>query len=207
MLLRASAETLGAMEQPRTPTRITSNIDDLFRLELVDGLPVESQGMTIRYKVVRLRETGVAAERAAVKAAERVMMVGGVPKLLVSDSDFRFALTAQHIESFHCDGNTIPDALIDLATVGKLSTHDFGLIERRVFLITLAAEVRYGNIGQAEFDVILAGGATDRADASPQPVGQAPGVGAAAAASESGPAMLDDFTGERASRAAAPELG
>lgn len=194
------------MEQPRT-SRITSNIDDLFRLELVDGLPVESQGKTILYKVATLRETGVAHERAAVKAAERVMMVGGVPKLLVSDSDFRFALTAQHIESFHCDGSTIPAALIDLATVGKLSTHDFGLIEQRVFLITLAAEVRYGNISQAEFDAILSGGATGRADASPQPVGQAAGVGAAAAASESGPSLLDDFTGERASRAAPAERG
>jgi phage FluMu protein gp41 len=188
------------MEQPRTPARIPSNIDDLFELHLVDGLPVQSEGKTIRYKVVRLRETGVAHERAAVKQAERVMLVGGVPKLLVSESDFRFALTAQHIESFHCDGQTISAALIDLGVVGQLSTHDFGLVEQRVFLITLAAEVRYGNISEAEFDAYLAGQQPAEAPQSPQPVGQAENVGAVAPAPESGPALLADFARDGAAR-------
>lgn len=186
------------MDNTSTPTRADATIGDLYSLTLADGLPVQREGKTIRYKNVRLRETGVAHERRAIQQAERVMVVGGVPKLLVSDADFRFAMTAQHIESFECDGQRIPDAVIDLPLVGKLSTHDFGLIEKRVFLINLAAELRYGNITQADFDVVMAGGTPAEAVAAPQPVGQAADVGAMAAAPQSGPAMLADFTGNPA---------
>lgn len=179
-----------------TPTPASVTIADLFRLEIADGLPVESEGKTLRYRVVRLRETGVAHERRAVQQAERVMMVGGTPRLLVSDADFRYALTVQHIEAFECDGQRIPDALIDLALAGKLSAHDFGRIEQRVFLINLAAEVRYGNISQADFDAVVAGkAAPSGAPQSPQPVGQAADVGARAAADEPGPAVLADYAG------------
>jgi len=190
------------MEHNRPPASVPlAGIDDIFSLTLVDGLPVTQGGATIRYKTVRLRETGVAHERAAIKQAERVMLVGGVPKLMVSDSDFRFAMTAQHIESFHCDGSVIPSAVIDLGTVGKLSTHDFGLIEQRVVLITLVAEVRYGNISLEDFDKLMAGGAMADAMQTPQPVGQAAPARADAPAAESGPAVLADFTGQPAAGA------
>lgn len=185
------------MDNTSTPTRADATIVDLFSLTLADGLPVLREGQTIYYKNVRLRETGVAHERRAIQQSERVMVVAGVPKLLVSDADFRFALTAQHIESFECDGQTIPSAVIDLPLVSKLGTHDFGLIEKRVFLINLAAEVRYGNISQAEFDSVVSGGKPAGA-AAPQPVGQAADVGAMAPAPQSGPAVLADFTGSRA---------
>lgn len=181
---------------PQAPT--TATIADLFTLHLVDGLPVQSDGKTIRYQVVKLRETNVADERTAQRLAERVVFVAGAPKLLVSESEFRFAMTAQHIEAFVCDGQRIPQAVIDLDLIGKLSSHDLGLIEQRVFLINLAAEVRYGNLDQSEFDAVLAGKAA--APASPQRGGQTVDVGQAAAEPQSGPALLTDFTGDSADR-------
>lgn len=180
-------------------------IDSLYRLVLDDGLPTTDGSRTIRYRVVNLRETGVEHERAAIRQAERVMLVRGVPKLLVSDSEFRFALTAQHIESFECDGTRIHGPVIDLDLIGKLSTHDFGLIEQRVFLLSLAAEVRYGNMTQADFDLVLAGGKQETA--APQPVGSPADVGADAPAAQSGPSMLADYSGVNTPRPTAGHGG
>lgn len=179
-------------------------IDDLYTLTLVDGLPTASEGKTIKYQIVKLRETTVADERIAQRLAERVMLVGGMHKLLVSDADFQFGMTVRHIEAFVCDGQKIPQPMIDMELVGKLSSHDLGLIEQRVFLISLAAEVRYGNITQDEFDRIVSGGAPAQAgQSSPQREGQAADVGQAPAQSQSGPALLADFTGGDAAGAAA----
>jgi phage FluMu protein gp41 len=188
------------MDRSRTPAPDIPGIDDLFKLTLVDGLKVvTSEGKELRYKGVLLRETNVGHERIATRQAERVIEIRGVSKLIVSDADFRLALTAQHIEAFLCDGQSIIHAaLIDLATVDKLSHHDIGLIEQRVFLITLAAELRYGNITQETFDAVITGKAPEGASKAPQPVGQAPGMGADAASPESGPALLADFAGSAA---------
>ncbi|MDP9990880.1 phage FluMu protein gp41 [Variovorax boronicumulans] len=191
------------MDTNSTPA---ATIRDLFELRLIDGLPVEVDGKTIRYHVVRLRETGVAHERIAEQQAERVVMLNGAPRLLVSDAEFAFAMTVQHVEAFQCDSVTIPAAAIDRTLVGKLSTHDLGLIEKRIFLITLAAEVRYGNMTQQEFDSYVNGNAP-AAVASPQPEGQTPDVGADSHAAESGPALLADFSGVDASRKASRDRG
>lgn len=161
-------------------------------LTLIDGLPVESAGKTLRYRIVHLRETTVADERIAYLQAERVVNVAGKPTLLVSDADFRFALTARHIEAFECDGQRIPQAVIDLELVGKLSPHDLGLIEQRIFLIELAAEVRYGNISHADFEAI-ASGQRQPDGGTPQPGGQTARMGQPAAEPRSGPALLADF--------------
>lgn len=187
----ACVRKLQVMDSKSPPA--SSRIDDLFELLLVDGLPVEVDGKTIRYRLVRLRETSVAHERKAEEQAERIVTFNGVPRLVVSDAEFAFAMTVQHIEHFRCDGVTIPAQAIDRALVGKLSTHDLGLIEKRVFLITLAAEVRYGNISEAEFDTYVSG-TVPAVSASPQPEGQAPDVGADSHSGESGPAVLTDFT-------------
>jgi len=184
----------------------SKQIDDLYTLTLVDGLPTVSEGKTIKYQIVKLRETTVADERIAQRLAERVMLVGGVHKLLVSDVDFQFGMTVRHIEAFECDSQKIPQPMIDMELVGKLSSHDLGLIEQRVFLIALAAEVRYGNIEQAEFDRIMAGG-SPAAVPSPQRTGQTADVGQAPAQSQSGPALLADFTGRDASGAASGNAG
>lgn len=177
----------------------TQVISDLFTLQLVDGIAVQSEGKTLRYKAVRLRETSVADERMANRMAERVVMVGGAPKLMPSEADFRYAMTMRHIESFGCDALRIPLELIDLDLFGKLSSHDLGLIEERVFLIEMAAQVRYGAMSQAEFDKLLAG----QAPPAPQPVGQAAGLGQADPEPQSGPALLADYAGAAADSAAA----
>lgn len=178
--------------------------DTLQTLTLADGLPVQSEGKTIRYRTVHLRETTVADERWAQRQAERVVVVAGAHKLLVSDADFRFALTCRHIEAFECDGQRIGQAVIDLELLGKLSAHDLGLIEQRIFLLTLAAEVRYGHISQADFDAIASGTKQpDQAHGAPQPVGQVAELGAAAAQPEPGPALLADYAGHAADSAPA----
>ncbi len=176
----------------------STSIDDLYSLTLVDGLTLEAAGRPVKYRVVKLRETTVADERAAARLAERLMIVGGVPKLLVSESDFRYALTMRHCEKFVCDGVDLPLALLDLELFGKLSTHDLQLIEERIFLVTLAAQVRYGTITQQEFEAYATGQRTDSLQNSPQSMGQAAVVGAHADHAESGPALLADYAGSAA---------
>lgn len=199
----ARLKTLFAMDTNTAPTK-PSTIDDLFKLHLVDGLKATAEGRAIHYKVVRLRETDVNDERLATRLAERVVNVRGVDKLLVSDADFRIALTMRHVEAFECDGLKIPQAALDLDLFGKLSSHDLGLIERRVFLITLAAEVRYGLISQEDFDTIMAGGSpSQEGSPAPRSMGQAAAVGAVDPSPEPGPALLADFTGQPAAGAPA----
>lgn len=176
-------------------------IDDLHTLVLVDGLPLEQAGKTLRYRTLRLRETNVGDERAAVRMAERMVTVNGKASLVVSEADFRYAMTLRHCESWQCDGQTLSQALLDIETFGKLSTHDLGLIEQRIFLLTLAAQVRYGALSQEEFEHIL-GGQAPQGVASPQPMGQTASAGAAALGAESGPAMLADYAGGHANGAA-----
>jgi phage FluMu protein gp41 len=180
--------------QPDSPP---AAIDDLFTLRLVDGLPVQRDGKPIKYRLVKLRETGVADERAATRMAERVVMVGDAPQLLCSPSDFKFAMTLKHIESFHCDTLVLDGPMLDLELLGKLSSHDLGLIEARVFLIEVAAQVRYGVITQAQFQAVLAGSQADKA-APPQPPRQAEALGAPGGADQPGVAVLADFSGEGA---------
>jgi phage FluMu protein gp41 len=174
-------------------------IDDLFKLTLADGLPADVGGKTIRYQVITLRETNVADERRAEALSERAMNVNGGWKLLVSESNFKHALNMMHIASFHCDELVIPQALIDLAMYDKLSSRDLELIEQRIFLLTLASEVRYGNMSQADFEAITAGLAPVKAvAASPQPSGQTAGVASFDERPESGPALLADYAGAAA---------
>jgi phage FluMu protein gp41 len=186
-------QTLALMPQANIP-------DDLYTVTLFDGLPADREGKLIRYKRVKLRETNTADERDAIRLSERVVMVQGQPKLLMSDADFRFALTMKHIERFECDSMTIDAPMIDLDLMGKLSPHDVGLIESRVFLMTLAAEVRYGNLTQDAFDQAWAGSTAPKQ--APQPVGQAASVGAGSAADQSGPQVLADYSGAGAAGAA-----
>ena len=183
-------------------------IHDLYTLTLADGLSATVDGREIRYRTVRLRDTNVGDERAAQRLAERVVTIGGAPRLLVSDADFRFALTMRHIESLHCDSYTIPQGLVDLELMGKLSSHDLGLIEQRVFILTLAAEVRYGNITQVQFDELMSATAEPAKPApAPQPVGQAAALGSHAPDAEPGPAMLADFSGRDPAGAAEGHAG
>lgn len=178
---------------PHTPPAAASVVDDLFSLTLVDGIKVLADGKPLIYRRVQLRETSVADERTATRLAERVVMHGGAPKLLVSERDFGYAMTMLHIDALVAEtGEAIRGAAIDLNLFGKLSSHDLGLIEHRVFLISMAAEVRYGALSQAELDKLMRG---EGAQASPQPAGQAADLGAPAPQPESGPALLADYAG------------
>lgn len=191
-----------------TPQMATAaTVDDLFTLLLVDGLPVTVEGREARYKRVRLRATNVADERAAQRAAERVVTVGGVPRLVASDAEFQFAMTFQHVEWLECDGQKLYRASMDLDLFGRLSSHDLAQIEQRVFLIELAEEVRYGNMSQADFDAIVSGTRKLESAGSPQHVGQAAGLGQDDPVAESGPALLADFAGGAANRPAAGHGG
>lgn len=182
----------GGMDTNTAPT-----IDDLLSLTLADGLTLTSSGRPIVYRLVRLRETSVADERAATRMAERVVTVGGVPQLLVSDAEYRYAMTLRHIEHLECDGQRLGSALLDLDMLGRLTSHDLNLIEQRVFLIEMAAQVRYGVITPEDF-AALAAGTRSKAPGAPQPGGQAEGVGSTPAAAEPVPAMLADFAGDAA---------
>lgn len=187
---------------PAAASSPPSVIGDLFRLTLADGLQAQVGGQDIRYREVKLRETSVADERKAEQAAERAVLVNGSWKLLISESTFKHVLNMLHIEALICDQTELNGALIDLDLYDRLSHRDLAAIEERIFLISLSSEVRYGNMTEAEFDLIVSGLAPVVAPQSPQPSGQTPDMGAAAHQSESGPAMLADFTGGAAKSAA-----
>lgn len=175
-------------------------IQNLKTLTLADGLPSTRNGTEVRYKTVVLREIDYGDDIAAAQLAERVVMVGGQPKLLISDALYRAALTMRHIEKFAASG--LPDLTLDvlgLDTIGKLSQHDQALIEERVYFVALAAKVRYGLITEAEVEAILAGKA---GTSSPQPLGEVAGQASADRAAEQGPAMLASFSAEGAAGAA-----
>lgn len=179
----------------------TSIPQELLTLHLRVGVPAERGGTTIFYKVVKLREITVADERWAVRMAERLVLWQGQPRLVVSDPDHKLALTVKHIEAFVCDTQSLGPELIDLDLIGKLRPFDLAAIEERVFMIELAAKLRYGEITQQEFDSIFGGKAQDVR--APQPVGPAAVTGAAAPADESGPVMLADRSGAGADQQAA----
>ncbi len=174
---------------------------DLFSMTLRVGLPALRGDQAIFYKVVKLREISVADERWAVRQAERLVLWQGQPRLVVSDPDHKLALTAKHIAAFECDGMSIGQELIDLDLIGKLKPVDLAAIEERVFMIELAAKVRYGEITQEEFDGLFGGKTQDVR--APQPVGPVAVAGAAAPADEPGPVMLADRSGVGADSQAA----
>lgn len=120
------------------------------------------------------------------------MFVNGQPQLMVSDAEFRYAMTARHIAAFECGDLTIPYPMVDVDMLGKLSSHDLSLIEQRVFLVELAAQVRYGAISQADFDKMVKG--EQEADDAPQPAGQDEAVGQTPTGNQPVPTLLTDHT-------------
>lgn len=177
-----------------TDTNPSSQAQSLHSVHLRVGLPVRRGDKTIYYKTVRLREVSVADERWAVRQAERVVLWQGEPRLLVSDDDFKLALTTRHIEAFVCDDAEIQLDEISLDMMGRLKPVDLAAIENRVFVMELALKVRYGEITQAAFDAYMKGTASQD-QAAPQPVGPAADAGADARAAGSGPVVLASHAG------------
>jgi len=105
-------------------------------------------------------------------------------------------MTMLHVDALECDGQRLSGAHLDLELFGRLSSHDLGLLEQRVFLINMAAELRYGNITQEQFDALMAGEVPAALKGpAPQPVGQAASTGPAGPEPEPGPALLADYAG------------
>lgn len=176
------------------------NTEHLFSLTLADGLPVLREGKAIRYKQVILRETGVADERIAVRLAERVLHINGLPQILLSKEEFKLAMSMRHCDKFVCPGvGELGQDVMELDIFDKLSSHDLQLIEDRVLLIELAAQVRYGLMTEQQYHQFVAGKGPVSA---PQPEGQAGAPGEATGAAGSGPEMLADFAGAGAAGAA-----
>lgn len=176
------------------------NKNDIKVVQLVDGLPSQVGEQKVRYRTVRLRETTVADEFAAVEMAERVVSIQGKPTLLVSDELYRVAMTLRHVDRFECAGlDPIDQKLMTLDMFGRLSPLDLAKIEERCVLVDLAAQLRHGLIMQADFDAILAG---EKEQSGPRTEGQAEAMGDAGASAQSGPAMLADFGAQHAAVAA-----
>ncbi|MCS6516264.1 phage tail assembly protein [Burkholderia pseudomallei] len=168
------------------------NKSDIYRVQLVGGLPSQIGEQTVHYRTVRLRETTVADEFAAVELAERVVSIKGKPTLLVSDELYRVAMTLRHVDRFECAGlDSIDQKLLTLEMFGRLSPLDLAKIEERCVLVDLAAQLRHGLITQADFDAILAG---EKEQSGPRSEGQAGAMGDAGASAQSGPAMLADYS-------------
>lgn len=166
--------------------------ENLFILQLTDGLPSQIGDQKVRYKTVHLRETVVADETVAVEMAERVVMHNGKPILLMSDEIYRLALNMRHIEKFAESG--LPDIeqnLLNLKMIGMLSPHDMHRIEERILLIGLAAQVRYGLMSQEAFDRIFSGEEKPE-ESGPRPEGQTENAGGDGASDQSGPQLLSD---------------
>lgn len=189
-----------------TPIYDALGDDDMYVVHLKRGLPATKpngpggQPLKFFYKTVRLCETDMGDERAANRLSERVVLWLGEPRLLQSEVDFKFALTMQHIERFEAGHDKLHKGEFDMATVLKLHPSDWALIETKVYYLNLHVRLRYGEISQAEYDRIVGGKAPAQA---PQPQGPAADAGAHGAASESGPVMLADLTGQGAGGAAA----
>lgn len=191
--------TAGMNTNNPTPTVI----GDLHKLVLTDGVQLERDGKRVPYRTVHLRETTVGDERAALRMAERAVLVQGEYKLLVSDADFRYAMTLRHIDALECDGTRLPQAMLGMDVLDRMSPHDLQLIEQRIFLIEMAAQLRYGVITQEQFYAIMGDQQQPREASAPKPAGQAEAVGQTPAAAGPVPAMLADYAGAPAHGAGA----
>lgn len=165
---------------------------DLYVLNLADGLKSRIGDKDVIYKTIRLRETTVADELIAVELSERVMIVQGKPTLIVSDELYRLAMNMRHIAAFTCSGlDDIDTDLLNLKMMGRLSSHDMQQIEERVMLISMAAAVRYGTMSPTEFDNVLSGMGKEQTQTK-RSKDQTAGVDADDPATQSGPQMLAD---------------
>lgn len=168
--------------------------EELLTLQLIDGLPSNVGGKSVFYKTVKLRETNVDDELVAVELAERVVYIKGKPTLLLSDEVYRVVLTMRHVDKFQCAGlDDIGLDVLDLKMFRRLSAFDMQRIEERCLLISLAAQVRYGLITQADFDKMI-GGEEEQEPQAPRSEGQAEGVGGVGAEHQPGPSMLADHS-------------
>lgn len=171
--------------------------EEIYTLQLVDGLKSNVGGKDVFYKSVKLRETTVDDELIAVELAERVVYLNGKPTLLLSDDIYRVALTMRHVEKFTASGiDDIGQDVLNLDMFRRLSKFDMQRIEERCLLVGLAAQVRYGLIKAEDFDRMLAGDDAEQSSL-PRSEGQAEELGGAGDEHQPGPSMLSDNSATR----------
>lgn len=166
--------------------------EQIYTLTLKAGIKVKRGQQQVSLRTVRLRDITHADEQAAVAAAERVVVVNGQPRILVSEAAFKTMLAYHRIDALlGADGTSIERLELSPEIIGRLDPLDWLAIEQRSYLVELAGQLRYGLIDQAEFDRYMQGVIPE---AAPQPVGQAAAAGEAAAQPVPGPVMLSDLT-------------
>ena len=141
---------------------------------LHDGFKTEIEGKTVPYTIVKIRPATVALDMRAVELSERLVSIGGVPTLKMSEEMYRSAMTMLRIERIECsDPNIKPidHTLIDLQMMSKLHVLDMARIEQQILIYDLFEAYRFGNITQAQFDEALRGDAPQDTSA-PQPTGE-----------------------------------
>lgn len=150
------------------------DVNQVNRVVLHDGFKTEIDGKTVPYTLIKLRPATVAMDMRAIELSERLVNVGGVLTLKMSEEMYRIAMTMQRIESIECtDANVkaIDDKLIDLKFLSKLHPMDLARIEQQILIFDLYESYRFGNISQAQFEAALCGDAEPET-AAPQPAGE-----------------------------------
>ena len=150
------------------------DVNQVNRVILKDGFKTEIDGKTVPYTVVKLRPATVAMDMRAIELSERLVNVGGVLTLKMSEEMYRIAMTMQRIERVECsDAHIAPIGaeLIDLNMISKLHPMDLARIEQQILIYDLYESYRFGNISQAQFEAALCGDAEPE-PAAPQPAGE-----------------------------------
>ena len=140
------------------------------------GLKTEIDGKEVPYTRVILRPATVAMDMQAIELSERLVMIGGIPTLKMSEEIYRIAMTMLRIERLECTDsnvNPIDHTLIDMRLMGKLHPYDMSRIEQGILLHDMTESLRYGNITQAQFDAVFAKDQPAKdTDKAPQPEGE-----------------------------------
>lgn len=168
----------------------TTSIDPKV-VTLQDGIKTEIDGKEVPYTRVILRPATVAMDMQAIELSERLVMIGGVPTLKMSEEIYRIAMTMLRIERFECvDSNIQPidHSLIDMRLMGRLHPYDMSRIEQGILLHDMSESLRYGNITQAQFDDVFAKDKPAKdTDQAPQPKGESGEAAAELAANAGAP--------------------
>lgn len=136
-------------------------MDDLYSVELVEGLPVRnpSNGNIVHYKRVLLREATFQHHQNAMRSVQELRRCAddGVYRLVHNQEALDAARMVQQIDRFTGAGAEIFGSDIDVTILGKLHPLDVMLISDRLLQIELAAQLRWQLITQDEYEMLLAG--------------------------------------------------
>lgn len=150
------------------------DVNQVNRVVLHDGYQTEIDGKIIPYTIVKLRPPTVAMDMTAIELSERLVNIGGVATLKMSEEMYRNAMNMLRIERLECTDPNIPPighALLNLQMMGKLHPMDLARIEQQILIYDLYESYRFGNISQVQFEAALRGDDPQEI-AAPQPTGE-----------------------------------